>query len=176
MIPPCIVYIHNIIAIFLLTSDCYICYIYIIYGIYNEMRSFSPWRAGLFLRLTPRGEYGSRCGLGKCTPHFFFLRLWRKKKRAVHGPKKKETPGTNLTAGVKLCQKYGGCSQTVPGNLEASIRVRLNPFLDGALCRSWDCLRGCFASLTQGPKPRFPRSAPGWFRSGRFQRLPWWFQ
>ncbi len=87
---------------------------------------------------------------GQCTPHFFFLRLWRKKKRAVHGPKKKETLGPNLTAGVKFAQSTGAGLNRCQCELPVLCRLRLTPLRPEPLRRSWDCLRGCFASLTQG--------------------------
>ena len=51
----------------------------------------------------------------------------------------------------QISPKYGGCSQTVPGNLAVSIQVRLTPFRPEPLRRICGFLRGCFASLTQGP-------------------------
>ena len=65
-----------------------------------------------------------------------------------------------------------GSSQTVPGNLAVSIRLRLTAFRPLALCRSCDCHRGCFAGLTQGPSRRFPRFAPGWAFAGWDAVLP----
>ena len=109
---------------------------------------------------------------GVSAPHFLFSPLVEKKE---NGPctvqKKKETPGRNLTARVKFAQMRGP-SQTVPGNLAVSIRLRLTAFRPLALCRSCDCHRGCFAGLTQGLSRRFPHFAPGWVFAGWDAVLP----
>ena len=89
----------------------------------------------------------------------------------MHGPKEKKTLGRNLTARVKFAQMRGS-SQTVPGNLAVSIRLRLTAFRPLALCRSCDCHRGCLAGLTQGPSRRFPRFAHGWAFAGWDAVLP----
>ena len=73
--------------------------------------------------------------------------------------------GENLPVWANFAQMRGS-SQTVPGNLPLSIRLRLTAYRPLALCRSCDCHRGCFASLTQGPLLRFPRFAHGRSRLG----------
>ena len=80
---------------------------------------------------------------GQMHPPFLFSLSWqRKEKRAVHGPKRKENAGREFAHSGKFRQRYGGCPQTVPGNLAASIRVQLTAYLAGALTRICDCLRG----------------------------------
>ena len=83
-------------------------------------------------------------------PPIFSFRLRRKEKTGRARSKREKPLGRNLTARVKFAQMRGP-SQTVPGNLAVSIRLRLTAFRPLALCRSCDCHRGCFAGLTQGP-------------------------
>ncbi len=98
-------------------------------------------------------------------PPIFSFRLRRKEKTGRARSKREKPLGRNLTARVKFAQMRGP-SQTVPGNLPVSIRLRLTPFRPEPLCRSCNCPRGCFASLTQGPQRLFPRFAHGPPRSG----------
>ena len=85
-------------------------------------------------------------------PFLFSLSCERKEKRAVHGPKRKENAGARICpVGKFRPKKYGGCSQTVPGNLPVFCRLRLTAYREGALCRRSEYQRGCFAALTQGP-------------------------
>ena len=59
-------------------------------------------------------------------------------------------------AGLNRCQ----CE------LPVFCRLRLTPFRPEPLCRSCNCPRGCFVSLTQSPQRLFPRFAHGPPRSG----------
>ena len=105
-------------------------------------------------------------------PFLFSLSCQRKEKRAVHGPKRKENMGPNLTAGVKFGQDTGAGLNRCQCELPAFYRLRQPPFRDGTLRRSCECLRGCFVSLTQGLQRLFPRFAPSRARVGRTAVLP----
>ena len=103
-------------------------------------------------------------------PPIFSFRLRRKEKTGRARSKREKPLGRNLTARVKFAQMRGS-SQTVPGNLPVSIRLRLTPYRPLALCRS-RYHRGCFASLTQGPLRRFPRFAHTLSHAGGSRGLP----
>ena len=102
---------------------------------------------------------------GSLHPPFSLFGCAEKRKRAVHGPKEKSRWGEKLPVRANFAQMRGS-SQTVPGNLTVSIRLRLTTYHPLALCRSCDYLRGCFAGLTQGPLRRFPHFVHGWNHLG----------
>ena len=108
---------------------------------------------------------------GSLHPPFSLFGCAEKRKRAVHGPKEKSRWGENLPVRANFAQMRGS-SQTVPGNLPVSIRLRLTAYRPLALCRSCDCQRGCFAGLTQGPSRRFPRFAHTLSRAGGSRVYP----
>ena len=103
---------------------------------------------------------------GQCTPHFLFFSPEKKRKRAVHGPKEKKTWGENLPMRANFAQSTGAGLNRCQCELPVFCRLRLTPFRPEPLCRSCNCPRGCFVSLTQSPQRLFPRFAHGPPRSG----------
>ena len=123
-----------------------------------------------FLALTGGGDFSHDDGWCNAPP-FSLFGCAEKRKRAVHGPKEKSRWGENLPVRANFAQMRGS-SQTVPGNLLVSIRLRLTAYRPLALCRSSKYHRGCFAGLTQGPLRRFPRFAHTLSHAGGSRGLP----
>ena len=103
---------------------------------------------------------------GSLHPPFSLFGCAEKRKRAVHGPKEKKTWGENLPMLANFAQSTGAGLNRCQCELPVFCRLRLTPFRPEPLCRSCNCPRGCFASLTQGPQRLFPRFAPSWYRAG----------
>ncbi len=119
------------------------------------------------LALTGGEDFSHDDGWCNVPPIFFFLRLWRKKKTGrARSKRKKRRWGENLPMRANFAQSTGAGLNRCQCELPALYRLRLTPFRPEPLCRSCNCPRGCFASLTQGPQRLFPRFAHGPPRSG----------
>ena len=128
-------------------------------------------RRGLVLALTGGVEFSHDDGWFIAPPIFSFSERRKRENGPCTVQKRKRRWGENLPVRANFAQMRGS-SQTVPGNLAVSIRLRLTAYRPLALCRSSKYHRGCFASLTQGPLRRFPRFAHTLSRAGRSRGLP----
>ena len=98
---------------------------------------------------------------GQCTPHFLFS-VAPKRENGPCTVQKRKGAGVEFDRKGQIRPSTGAGLNRCQCELPVLCRLRLTPFLPEPLRRSWDCLRGCFASLTEGPLLLFPRFAPGW--------------
>ena len=87
---------------------------------------------------------------GQCTPHFLFS-VAPKRENGPCTVQKRKGAGGEFDRKGQIRPSTGAGLNRCFRELPVFCRLRLTPYRPEPLRRSRDCLRGCFASLTQGP-------------------------